>query len=91
MRLALECNRHVWSSQTLAGLQVDYVARFVARTHFTEQQHIDVFEQLTVSAGFGSGQPFVLCTKGRAAREVGTGGDQRRVAGVTQVDNDGVS
>ena len=54
----------------LTGLQVDYVARFVARTHFTEQQHIDVFEQLLVSAGSGGSQPFVLCTKGRAAREL---------------------
>ena len=65
--MALECIRDVFLAQMLTGLQVDYVARFVACTHFTEQQQIDVFEQLTVSAGSGRSQPFVLCTKGCVA------------------------
>ena len=88
--MMLECSRDVLLAQMLTGLQVDYVARFITCAHFTEQQHIDVFEQLTVSAGLGSSQPFLLCTKGRTAREVGAGGDQGRAAGVTQIDNDRV-
>ena len=53
--MSLECNRDVFLAQMLTGLQVDYVTRFVTRTYFAEQQHIDVFEQLTVSTGARSG------------------------------------
>jgi len=52
---SLECNLDGRSAQMLTGLQINYVARFVTRTYFAEQQHIDVFEQLTVSTGARSG------------------------------------